>query len=87
MDYCYGPFFFTSRLIPLLEKLPENCGWGWRPFLFAAAHRSGFAVTSLVGDFTCPPDQQLDDATERIYRMKQLTQNMEGLLQAAAIAW
>jgi hypothetical protein len=53
--------------------------------LFALAHRLGFEVKSFEGDFTCPPDQQQDDEHERIYRMKQLTQNINGIVQAATI--
>lgn len=82
IDYCYGPFLFHSKLVPYLDALPDNCGWGWRPFLFAMAHRLGLSVDAFGGDFTCPPDQQADDASERIYRMKQLAQNIEGLVLA-----
>lgn len=83
IDYCYGPFVFRSRLVAALDFLPENCGWGWRPALFATAHRQGLLVDSWSGDFFCPPAQREDDETERRYRMKQLTQNIEGLLLAA----
>jgi len=85
MDYCYGPFLFNAQLIPYLNVLDENCGWGWRPFLFATVHRLGLKMESYVGDFNCPQGQREDDATERIYRMKQLTQNINGLTQATAI--
>jgi hypothetical protein len=85
MDYCYGPFLFHSKLAPYLKSLDTNIGWGWRPFLFAIAHRLGFAVKNYEGDFVCPADQQQDNETERIYRMKQLTQNINGLIQAATM--
>ncbi|HEU4902040.1 MAG TPA: hypothetical protein VFT06_04585 [Flavisolibacter sp.] len=86
VDYCYGPFFFNSRLVAYLDVLPENCGWGWRPFLFVVAHRLGLPVNALTGDFACPPDQCTDDAGERIYRMKQLAQNIEGMVLATAVS-
>jgi hypothetical protein len=86
VDYCYGPFLFSSQLVDYLDALPDNCGWGWRPFLFATAHRLGLAVEAFGGDFTCPPDQQTDDASERIYRMNQLAQNLEGLVLATTTA-
>lgn len=85
MDYCYGPFLFNSKLVSYLQLLDGNIGWGWRPFVFAIAHRLGFTVNNYEGDFICPPDQQDDDETERVYRMKQLTQNINGLIQAATI--
>ncbi|MDQ3277904.1 MAG: hypothetical protein M3Q06_06240 [Bacteroidota bacterium] len=83
-DYCYGPFLFDHRLVQSLDVLPETIGWGWRSFLFAAAHRLGFPVAASAGDFLCPGDQRTDDAVERIYRMKQLAQNIDGLVLATA---
>jgi hypothetical protein len=85
VDYCYGPFLFNSKLVPYLDALPQNCGWGWRPFLFALTHRLGLGVDAFIDDFFCPPDQQEDDAGERIYRMKQLAQNIEGLVLATSV--
>lgn len=85
-DYCYGPFLFNTQLVSTLGALPDNCGWGWRPFLFAAAQRLGYEVDSFIGDFVCPPDQHDDDEKERIYRMKQLNQNIEGLVLAASLS-
>jgi hypothetical protein len=85
MDYCYGPFLFHSNLINYTKLLDENIGWGWRPFLFATAHRLGMTVKNYEGDFNCPPEQQMDDESERLYRMKQLTQNINGLIQAVTI--
>lgn len=85
MDYCYGPFLFNSNVVPYLGVLDDNIGWGWRPFVFAIAHRLGFSVKNYEGDFICPQGQQLDDQNERIYRMKQLTQNINGLVQAATM--
>lgn len=85
MDYCYGPFLFPASLISYLDLVPPACGWGWRPFLFALAHRLGLPVDAYVGEFVCPPDQRTDDGAERIYRMKQLTQNIEGLVLATKV--
>lgn len=84
-DYCYGPFLFNTQLLPHLEKLPENIGWGWRPFVFAIAHRLSLSVDSYTADFNCPPNQRSDDEKERLYRMRQLTQNIEGILLATSI--
>jgi hypothetical protein len=85
IDYCYGPFLFNVKLIRYLDALDDNCGWGWRPFVFAMAHRLGLRVESFKGDFYCPADQRQDDEGERIYRMKQLTQNINGLVQATIV--
>lgn len=84
-DYCYGPFLFNSQLVHYMQSLDKDCGWGWRPFLFAVAHRLKFSVESYTGDFNCPPEQHKEDATERIYRMKQLAQNITGLVHATTV--
>jgi hypothetical protein len=39
----------------------------------------------IKDDFVCPPDQREDDGGERIYRMKQLAQNINGITLAANI--
>jgi tRNA A37 threonylcarbamoyladenosine synthetase subunit TsaC/SUA5/YrdC len=84
MDYCYGPFIFNRQLLPYLQTMPDTIGWGWRPFVFATAHRLGLEVAAFEADFVCPPDQQSDNAVERIYRMKQLAQNIDGLVLATS---
>jgi hypothetical protein len=47
------------------------------------AHRTGLKLENYESEFNCPSGQREDDAAERIYRMKQLTQNINGLVQAA----
>jgi len=79
-DYTYGPFLMNSRLVPYLQDLPEDIGWGWRPYAFGIAHRKQYKVAAYIGDFYCPEEQGSDNASERIYRMRQLTQNIQGLL-------
>lgn len=83
VDYTYGPFFINRNIIPHLHDLPQNIGWGWRPYAFVTAHKKGYSVECFEGDFFCPSDQRADDAPERIYRMKQLAQNMEGITLAS----
>lgn len=82
-DYTYGPFLLNSKLVPYLELVKEDIGWGWRPFVFGIAHRSGFTLGEYRGDFFCPPPQQQDSAAERIYRMRQLEQNIRGIVLSA----
>lgn len=78
-DYVYGPFLLKSELVPYLSELAEHIGWGWRPYTFNIAKRLGYQVDAFTGDFLCPADQQQDNAKERIHRMRQLSQNIEGL--------
>ena len=86
IDYCYGPFFMDRSFVPYLNHLPQEFGWGWRPYTFGIARRLGIHIESFVGDFSCPVNQQQDNLKERIYRMKQLSQNIEGLTLSASIS-
>lgn len=79
-DYTYGPFIMKKDILPHLLQLPDNIGWGWRPYAFNIAKRLGYDVEFAEADFFCPADQKQDTPRERIYRIKQLQQNIEGLL-------
>ena len=79
-DYSYGPFLLNRRLAGYLDPLPAEIGWGWRHYLFAVAARLGLRVVHVIDDLPCPPEPRVDDAKERGHRLKQLTQNVSGLL-------
>jgi hypothetical protein len=85
VDHTYGPFIINAKLIPYLDALPEQIGWGWRPYAFIRAKQLGFQISYSEGDFRCPQAQQADNAAEQVYRMKQLVQNVEGISVAASI--
>ncbi len=82
-DYTYGPFLLNRQVLSYVNNLPNDIGWGWRPFVFAIAARLGLQINNYTDNFYCPPAQQTDNAAERLYRMKQLTQNINGLVLAA----
>lgn len=44
----------------------------------------GYSVECVVRDLPCPPCQREDDPRERLYRMRQLSQGVNGLVRAAA---
>jgi hypothetical protein len=80
-DCLYGPFLVRAELVDEAVQLPPSVGWGWRPFLFARALRRGLAVSAVTGDFLCPVDQRDEDDGDRIHRLRQLTENLAGLLR------
>lgn len=84
-DYTYGPFLMNRNLIPYFHFVKENIGWGWRPYLFGIAHRIGYDVVAVEDDFECPVSQREDNASERIHRVRQLHQNIQGLLLSGSI--
>ncbi|MGV3587039.1 MAG: hypothetical protein ACO1OF_08570 [Adhaeribacter sp.] len=85
VDYTYGPFLMRRELASYLNLVQEDIGWGWRPYVFGLAHRLGYSVIPHEADFTCPLDQREDSSAERIYRMKQLTQNIQGLVLSTTV--
>lgn len=80
-DYSYGPMLLPVDVARYVLQAPEHIGWGWRHFVLARARRAGIAVRLHAGDYECPPAQRVDTDTERIHRLKQLTQNIDGLVE------
>jgi hypothetical protein len=83
-DYSYGPFLLHRALVPRLAAIPPDAGWGWRHFVFATAARAGYKIHHVVGDYPCPPDQREENDAERLHRLRQLQQNVQGLLLGIA---
>jgi hypothetical protein len=79
-DYSYGPFLLSRVLVPHLGTLRRELGWGWRHFAFLTAHRLGLRLIHVTGDYTCPPDQREEDEAERRHRLRQLSENILGLI-------
>ena len=79
-DYSYGPFIMSRALLPRIAMLPNELGWGWRHAVFHAAHRAGLRVEHVIDDYPCPPDQRVEDDAERTHRLRQLSDNIRGLI-------
>jgi hypothetical protein len=79
-DYSYGPFLMHRTLVPLVMRADPQLGWGWRPHVFVAARREGHRLRHVHGPFECPDDQRVEDAAERTHRLRQLCQNVTGLI-------
>ena len=80
-DYTYGPFLVTRSLLPHIASLPPALGWGWRPSTFREAHRQGLAITHVIDDHWCPAEQQQEHDADRTHRLRQLSQNLQGLTE------
>jgi hypothetical protein len=79
-DYSYGPFLFPRTLLRHMLPLPPDVGWGWRHYAFRQAHRRRLEIHHIRGEYPCPTDQRIDNAAERAHRLRQLSQNIQGLL-------
>jgi hypothetical protein len=79
-DYSYGPFLLNRRLVPYLSDLGPEVGWGWRHYLFGLASRLGLRLVAIVGEFECPVSQREEQPGDRLHRIRQLGENIQGLL-------
>ncbi|MFL6257496.1 MAG: hypothetical protein ACJ74T_21020 [Pyrinomonadaceae bacterium] len=81
-DFTYGPFLLNRALVPHLGRATAHDGWGWRPYAFGTAHALGYRICQVEKNLPCPPEQREDDRAERLYRIKQLGQNIQGLVSS-----
>jgi hypothetical protein len=81
-DYSYGPFLLNRDLVPHLATIAPAVGWGWRHFAFGCAARLGYEVDHISGPYPCPSDQRVETDADRLHRIRQLAQNVQGLLLA-----
>lgn len=82
-DYSYGPFLMRRELAVRVLEVPEELGWGWRHFIFALGARLRYRTLAVTGPYACPPGQRHEGDEERIHRLRQLAQNIQGLVEVA----
>jgi hypothetical protein len=80
-DFCDGPLIINRALIPLLDEIPDDLGWGWRFYLMGRAQRASYELRLFATEVPCPADQQDDTREERMHRMSQLRQNLDGMIR------
>ena len=80
-DFFYGPFLMTRTLLSHISNLDARLGWGWRPSTFVAAQRRGLHLLHVIDDHCCPPSQQNENDAEQIHRIRQLSENILGLIE------
>ena len=86
-DYCYGPMLISRALVPCLTSIEGDIGWGWRFYLLGVAHKSGYQIVLSALDLPCPPESgERGSELDRAYRIRQLQDNLQGLLLASAPA-
>jgi hypothetical protein len=85
-DFCYGPLILKPALVDHMSGLDPALGWGWRFAVMGLARREGFEIGLFEADLPCPPDQRADDLQERVHRMRQLSQNLQGTVHALQAA-
>ncbi len=80
-DQLYGPLVLDADAVSaFIAHAPDDLGWGWRTYVIARAARAQLTVSAIVGQFPCPLAQRIeDDEGSRLYRLQQLSQNIDGL--------
>lgn len=84
-DYSYGPFLLKPELATHVDRVAADAGWGWRHFIFAVAQRLGYRLVHVADAYACPEDQRRDNDPERLHRLRQLGQNVNGLLAGLTV--
>jgi hypothetical protein len=83
-DYCYGPLLLSRRAAEIALDSPPDLGWGWRFWTMARAHSEHLNLQVVQLNVPCPKEQRREDArTDRLYRLKQLRQNVEAIERCA----
>lgn len=84
-EFTYGPFILNTTLVQHASQLPASIGWGWRSCMFGLAARLGLTINGKAGAYNCPDSQVVETAKDRMYRIRQLQENVEGLLLSTKI--
>jgi hypothetical protein len=79
-DYCYGPFLMSRAVAQGACRLAPALSWGWRPAAFRIGQQCGPGIQHIIDDYPCPPDHRREDEHERIHRVRQLSENLRGLI-------
>jgi hypothetical protein len=79
-DYSYGPFLMPRPLLAHVRSLPADLGWGWRFAIFRAAARERLPIIHVDDELACPADQRDEDEADRAHRIRQLSENLRGLV-------
>jgi hypothetical protein len=79
-DYLFGPLLIHRTLLHLIRALPDDLGWGWRPAIVLAACRLAQPIVLLADDYPCPEEMRSEDEGDRQHRIRQLIQNLRGLV-------
>jgi hypothetical protein len=79
-DYSYGPFLVARALFAHVAEMDRRLGWGWRHALFAQAAAAAVRLVHVTDDYECPPDQRTESDDDRVHRMRQLSENILGLI-------
>ena len=83
-DFCYGPLLLSPECFALVLDAPDDLGWGWRFYVMARAKAMGMKVILISMDLSCPSNQRSEDSrADRLYRLKQLRENLAALELAA----
>ena len=84
-DYCYGPLLLSRRAAEIALDSPLDLGWGWRFWTMVRAQLEHLNLQVIQLNVPCPKEQRREDSrTDRLYRLKQLRQNLEAIERCAA---
>lgn len=78
-DFAYGPKIIASDLIPYLGHLLRDVGWGWMTYLLLIAKKLEKSIYAVELDLPCPRDERENTYADKLLRLKQLKNHIEGV--------
>lgn len=78
-DFAYGPRIIASDLIPYLDQLPRDVGWGWMTYLLLITKGLGKNIHTVDLDLPCPQGERENTYADKLLRLKQLKNHIEAV--------
>ena len=83
-DFLYGPFLMNGYVAALVDGAAPDLGWGWRPFDIQHRPTAWSANGHRRRGLPRPADQVHEHDAERQHRLRQLGENLNGLVRKAS---
>lgn len=84
-DFAYGPRIMVRDLIPYLDRLSRDVGWGWMSYLLIIAKRLGRSIHTVNLDLPCPKDERIETDAIKLFRLRQLRNHTEGIEEGLSL--
>lgn len=81
-DFSYGPRIIVRDLIPYLDGLSRDVGWGWMTYLLLISKKLGRSIYTVDLDLPCPKDERENTYADKLLRLKQLKNHIEAIEEA-----
>lgn len=82
VDYSYGPRIIDSGLIPYLNQVTTDFGWGWMSYIVLMAKKINKEIKTVNFNLPCPKNEQGETEKDKIFRLRQFNNHISAILEA-----